>query len=132
MFDSVMQEIAVLKRLDHTNIIRLHEIIDDPDEDKIYLITDYLKCGSLQTQIDKDSLTSEKIRNYFRDLIAGLRYCHQCANVVHRDVKPENIMINEEGRAVLVDFGVSSHFEGGVDELLNSAGSYCYFAPELV
>ena len=95
--------------LDHSNIIRLHEIIDDPEEDKLYLVFDYLKCGSLENYINKkDGLDSYKMRRYFRDLIAALRYCHKCANVIHRDVKPENILINENDKAVLIDFGVSS------------------------
>ena len=44
---TVEKEIALLKNLDHTNVIKLHEILDDPTMDKLYLVTDYIKNGSL-------------------------------------------------------------------------------------
>ncbi len=70
--------------LNHSNVIKLHEIIDDPADDRLYLVTDYFKNGSLLDEInhayDMDTpLDIESIRSSFCDLIAALRYCHECA-----------------------------------------------------
>lgn len=100
-YDCVLEELKVLQRLQHPNIIWLHEIIDDPKKDKIFLVTEWQKKGSVASQIGKD------MRLYFIDMLKALHYCHVVAKVVHRDIKPDNIMINHNNEAVLIDFGVS-------------------------
>jgi [calcium/calmodulin-dependent protein kinase] kinase len=57
--------------------------------------------------MQKQSLTTENIRNYFRGLISAIEYCHEIAQVMHRDIKPENILVTENNEIKLADFGVS-------------------------
>lgn len=105
---------------DHPNIVTLYEIIDDPTHDKLYLVTELVKNGTLQSIImpSKDaSLTEEKIWKYFRQLIAALEYCHENARIIHRDIKPENILLDENDNIKLSDFGVSFIMENGSDEI---------------
>lgn len=52
-------------------------------------------------------LVIETARLYFIDMLKALFYCHKVADVIHRDIKPDNIMINHNNQAVLIDFGVS-------------------------
>ena len=72
------------------------------------------------------------MRRYIADLINALHYCHNVIGVIHRDIKPDNIMINHLDEAVLIDFGVSAIVEETDQDLMNSKmGSYMFFAPEL-
>lgn len=72
------------------------------------------------------------LRLYIHDILKALHYCHKIVNVIHRDIKPDNIMINHNDEAVLIDFGVSALVNGPEnDELNNALGSYLFFAPEM-
>lgn len=59
-------------------MLTLYEIIDDPNLEKLYIITDYIKTGNLASRIQK-GLTTNDIRHYFRGLIAAVEYCHDYA-----------------------------------------------------
>ena len=131
-YECVKEEQEVLKRLAHPNIIWLQEIIDDPKQNNIYLVTEYHSKGSLGDQLNKINeefeekciregrredikkmgLNQNHVRLYFIDMLKALHYCHKRMKIIHRDIKPENIGINHNGEAVLIDFGVSSSFEG--------------------
>jgi serine/threonine protein kinase len=67
-------------------------------------------------------------------MLKALYYCHNVINVFHRDIKPDNIMINHNNEAVLIDFGVRALMEGKSENDLknNMQGSYQFFAPELL
>lgn len=113
-------------------MLALHEIIDDASVEKVYLITELVKNGSLADKVNgKKPLTEEEIRSYFRDIFCALEYCHDCVGVIHRDIKPENILIDENNRAKLADFGVSHIMENDSDLLTTKAGSNFYFSPEI-
>jgi serine/threonine protein kinase len=64
-------------------------------------VTEWYSKGSLSSYIGKD------MRPYFKDMLKALYYCHNVAKVIHRDIKPDNIMLNHNNEAVLIDFGVS-------------------------
>ena len=71
-------------------------------------------------------------RLYFIDMIKALCYCHKIIKVIHRDIKPDNMMINHNNEAVLIDFGVSAIVEGQEDDTVKeNLGSYIFFAPEM-
>ena len=77
-------------------------------------------------------LKSNKVKDYIFDMIKALKYCHHVIGVVHRDIKPDNIMINHNDEAVLIDFGVSALIEEIDQNLLEGKmGSYLFFAPEM-
>lgn len=70
---------------------------------------------------------------YLIDMIKALHYCHRVIKVIHRDIKPDNIMINHNQEAVLIDFGVSALVDKENDDSLKSAmGTFIYFAPEML
>ena len=77
-------------------------------------------------------LKPSKIREYLVDMIKALHYCHKVIGVLHRDIKPDNIMVNHNDEAVLIDFGVSALVEETDQDLLErKMGSYMFFAPEM-
>jgi serine/threonine protein kinase len=154
-YDCVVEELKLLKRLKHPNVIWLHEIIDDQKKDHIYLVTEWLKKGTLGDLVAQKNkifeshnadakrddrlediktvgLAHNNIRFYFIDLLKALNYCHKVAKIIHRDIKPDNIGINHNGEAVLIDFGVSADVEHTTDDTLEeNMGSYMFFAPEM-
>lgn len=71
------------------------------------------------------------MRHIFRQLITALEYCHRVPKIVHRDIKPDNILIDAEGNVKLGDFGVSLLLpEEGNDVISSNAGSDKFFSPE--
>ena len=90
-------------------MFQLYEIIDDPKEDKLYIITEFVRNGTLEGRVNKkpEPLQMCDIRKYFLGLIHAIEYCHDCASVMHRDIKLENILIDENDQVKLADFGVS-------------------------
>ena len=65
-------------------------------------------------------------------MLKALHYCHKIIKVIHRDIKPDNIMINHNDEAVLIDFGVSALVDNQEnDKLKDSMGTYLYYAPEM-
>ena len=65
-------------------------------------------------------------------MLKALYYCHKVIKVIHRDIKPDNIMINHNLEAVLIDFGVSALFEkSSADLLAETNGTLMYYAPEM-
>ena len=65
---------------------------------------------------------------YFIDMLKALYYCHQIAHVIHRDIKPDNIMLNHNDEAILIDFGVSSQ---DAELIESNMGTYMLFSPEM-
>eukprot|EP01062_Namystynia_karyoxenos_P036447 TRINITY_DN26550_c0_g2_i1.p1 TRINITY_DN26550_c0_g2~~TRINITY_DN26550_c0_g2_i1.p1 ORF type:complete len:726 (+),score=145.16 TRINITY_DN26550_c0_g2_i1:102-2279(+) len=127
-------EIAIMKKLSHPRVIRLHEVIDDPTADKMYLIMDYVPGGQLLTMEPDGScepLPRDKVVRYSRDIASGLRYLHR-HHIVHRDIKPANILIDAQDSCVLCDFGVSAFMQKDGDDVIEGLEGTPYFlSPEL-
>uniref|UniRef100_A0A3Q2VTT9 calcium/calmodulin-dependent protein kinase n=1 Tax=Haplochromis burtoni TaxID=8153 RepID=A0A3Q2VTT9_HAPBU len=121
--ERVYQEIAILKKLDHVNIVKLVEVLDDPSEDNLHM-------GIPVMEVPTDSpLSEEQARLYFRDVILGIEYLHY-QKIVHRDIKPSNLLLGDDGHVKIADFGVSNQFEGNDALLSSTAGTPAFMAPE--
>jgi serine/threonine protein kinase len=121
----MMQEVSVMKKLTHKHIVALHECIDDPEADMVYLVMQYVPSGPIATLSDRGTcmpLPAETVGEYAHQLGTALRYMHR-RGVVHGDVKPDNILVDtRHGRkAYLADFGVSRTF-GALEETTDSPG----------
>ena len=130
----IKEEIAIMKKLNHDNLVGLIEVLDDPTEDSLYMVLEYCKKGVImKVGVDEkaDPYDEEACRCWFRDLILGIEYLH-AQGVVHRDIKPDNLLLTEDDVLKIVDFGVSEMFEKQSEMLTaKSAGSPAFLPPEL-
>jgi [calcium/calmodulin-dependent protein kinase] kinase len=130
----IKEEIAIMKKLNHTNLVSLIEVLDDPDEDSLYMVMEMCKKGVvMKVGLDErsDPYDNKCCRTWFRDLILGIEYLH-AQGVVHRDIKPDNCLLTEDDVLKIVDFGVSEMFEKDQEMLTaKSAGSPAFLPPEL-
>ncbi|RDW70165.1 calcium protein kinase BcCMK3 [Coleophoma crateriformis] len=130
----IKEEIAIMKKLNHPNLVSLIEVLDDPDEDSLYMVLEMCKKGVvMKVGLDEraDPYDAESCRCWFRDLILGIEYLH-AQGVVHRDIKPDNLLLTEDDVLKVVDFGVSEMFEKASEMMTaKSAGSPAFLPPEL-
>ncbi|CAF98517.1 unnamed protein product, partial [Tetraodon nigroviridis] len=126
--ERVYQEIAILKKLDHVNIVKLVEVLDDPAEDNLYMVFELMRKGPVMEVPTDEPLSEERARLYFRDVILGIEYLHY-QKIIHRDIKPSNLLLGDDGHVKIADFGVSNQFEGSDALLSSTAGTPAFMAP---
>ncbi|KAK0645944.1 kinase-like domain-containing protein [Cercophora newfieldiana] len=130
----IREEIAIMKKLNHENLVQLIEVLDDPDDDSLYMVLEMCKKGVVMkvgVHQTAEPYDEEKCRHYFRDLILGIEYLHS-QGVVHRDIKPDNLLITSGDVLKVVDFGVSEMFAKSSEmKTAKSAGSPAFLPPEL-
>ena len=125
----VTKEIHILKVLQHPHVVRLYEIIETNRQ--LYMIMEFASGGELFDYIvESQRLKESEAARFMRQLISGVEYIHS-RRAVHRDIKCENILLDEHRNIKIVDFGLSNFFKPG-DMLKTACGSPCYAAPEMV
>ncbi|CAH8482657.1 unnamed protein product [Schistosoma turkestanicum] len=124
----LFREVRLMKLLDHPNIVKLFEIIDN---DKIlYLVMEYASGGEVFDYLVAHGRMKEKeARAKFRQIVSAVQYCHQ-KHIIHRDLKAENLLLDADMNIKLADFGFSNEFSPGT-KLDTFCGSPPYAAPEL-
>jgi serine/threonine protein kinase len=124
-------EIDIMRLLSHPGIVQLREVVDDADV--LYLVMEYVDGGELQSYITKRGRLEEaEARRIFRQVVTAVAYCH-ARNVIHRDIKHKNILLDRNCNAKLIDFGLSNFSavdEGGLRSTF--CGTPAYAAPEMV
>lgn len=131
----IREEIAIMKKLNHPNLVQLIEVLDDPEEDSLFMVLEMCKKGVvMKVGVDDtaaEPYPEETCRYWFRDLILGVEYLH-AQGVVHRDIKPDNLLLTDDDVLKIVDFGVSEMFEKAEPmRTAKSAGSPAFLPPEL-
>ncbi|KAK3489435.1 uncharacterized protein B0T23DRAFT_321709 [Neurospora hispaniola] len=127
---AIEREVAILKLIQHPNIIKLHDIWENRQD--IYLVTEYVEKGDLFDFINwNGSLNEEEAIFYYRQIMSALEYCHSF-NICHRDLKPENILLKADGQIKIADFGMAALHQEPTHHLKTACGSPHYAAPELL
>uniref|UniRef100_K4A6J2 Protein kinase domain-containing protein n=1 Tax=Setaria italica TaxID=4555 RepID=K4A6J2_SETIT len=130
--ESLLSEVDILRRIRHPNVIALHDSIKD--HGRIYLILEYCRGGDLHGYLQRHKRVSETVAKHFiRQLASGLQMLRD-NNVVHRDLKPQNILLvenNENSLLKIADFGFAKFLQPfALAETL--CGSPLYMAPEVM
>lgn len=104
-----IREAQMIASMDHPGIVRVTDVFEE--NDTAYYVMENLPGGSLAEKVKKEGPLSEELaEKYIRQVAGALDYIHSL-NTVHLDVKPSNILLNAKGEAVLIDFGISKHYD---------------------
>ncbi|KAF3607241.1 hypothetical protein DY000_02049074 [Brassica cretica] len=128
----IIREIDAMRRLrDHPNILKIHEVM--ATKSKIYIVMELAVGGELFFKLlRRGHLPESAARRYFQQLASALQFSH-LHGVAHRDVKPQNLLLDKEGNLKVSDFGLSALPEHLRDGLLHTAcGTPAYTAPEII
>ena len=128
-----LREARVAAALDHPNIVPLFDFGEE--NGVLYLVMPYVSGGSLQDMLTRTPLPMSEVVAYGSQLTDALAYAHK-RNLVHRDVKPANILIHADGRLMLSDFGLAKILDSGLQHTAArnhpDAGTPEYMAPEQI
>ncbi|KAF5316620.1 hypothetical protein D9619_006678 [Psilocybe cf. subviscida] len=128
---AVEREIVVMKLIDHPNIMKLYDVWETSTS--LYLILEYVQGGELFDYLcSKGRRPLDEVVDYFQQIICAVDYCHRF-NIAHRDLKLENILIDQESNIKVADFGMATWQDNSRGKLLRtSCGSPHYAAPEII
>ncbi|MFL5243192.1 MAG: protein kinase domain-containing protein [Gemmataceae bacterium] len=128
------REARVVAALDHINIVRAYDV--DQDNNLHFLVMEYVDGASLQEMIKRGGVMDvTRAAHYMRQSAMGLQHAHETAGIVHRDIKPGNILVDRYGIVKILDMGLARFFHDDEDVLTkkydeNVLGTADYLAPE--
>lgn len=128
--DRILNEIKILSTLNHPNILKAFEVFED--EMNYYIVMERPTKGDLFKYIcSKGRLSTEEASFIYYQLVNAIQYLHK-NKIVHRDMKPENILLTNDMIVKIGDFGLSKYFKSKDVKLITNCGSPCYSAPEVL
>ncbi|KAK2461713.1 hypothetical protein APHAL10511_006176 [Amanita phalloides] len=129
---TAIREISLMKELKHVNVVRLHDVIHT--EAKLILIFEYCEQDLkkyMDQHGDRGALEPNTVRSFMYQLLKGTAFCHE-NQVLHRDLKPQNLLINRKGELKLGDFGLARAFGVPVNTFSNEVVTLWYRAPDVL
>ena len=128
--NKILYETNLMKRLNHPNITKILELFED--EEYILIIMEYINGGNLLSFVKKHRKVSEKTSKLlFKQIILGIKYIQE-QNIVHRDIKLENILIGLNNNIKICDFGIGRVLSSPDELLFDQCGTPMYIAPEIL
>ena len=136
--EAIKENFQLVTTLNHPNIAAYKQLEQDPENGDYYLIMEYVKGESLGRWIRQkrreNSLTFSKAQNIIHQVADALDYAHQC-QIIHRDIKPGNIMIDEQNRIKVLDFGLAAQIHTSMsrvnmEDTEKIVGTPPYMSPE--
>eukprot|EP00834_Sanchytrium_tribonematis_P001011 NODE_21_length_42443_cov_0.822808.p22 type:complete len:243 gc:universal NODE_21_length_42443_cov_0.822808:15076-14348(-) len=127
--DNIIQERRLLEEVEFPLVVNLRFAFQD--DENLFMVLDLMLGGDIRFHIDRQgSLKEDVVQFYTAEIALALNYLHS-HNVVHRDIKPDNVLLDEKGHAHLTDFNIAVYLKP--NKLLTSiAGSMAYMAPEIL
>jgi serine/threonine protein kinase len=125
--DTLQAEARRIARLSHERIVSVFDV--GIDGDTCFIVTEYVEGGSLATRLTQKNPSAGQVTDWITDVAEALEHAH-LNGVIHRDIKPGNILIDRKGRAKLADFGISRSTSRSVPETVASVGTLWYMSPE--
>lgn len=127
---SAIAEANMIKQLDHPSIVRIVDIIDEPDV--IYIIEDYIEGETLNTLLeDQGAQPQELVIEWAMQICEAFEYLHtRKPPIIYRDMKPSNVMVRPDGNIKIIDFGIAREYKEQSSADTVSLGTKGYAAPE--
>lgn len=125
---AVYAEVNIMKELRHPFIIEFKNFIEC--EEKVFIVMEFCPGGELASYFTREKFSEEWAKFFFCEILAALEYLH-CRNIVYRDLKPENVMLDCEGHIKLIDFGLSKQLSSKHEYTFSFCGSSKYLSPEM-
>jgi len=127
---TAIREIALLKELQHPNIVRIHDVIHT--NKKLILVFEFIDYDlkKFLQSFDK-GIDIKVVKSLLYQLVRGIAHCHQM-RVLHRDLKPQNLLVSKEGVLKLADFGLARAFGIPVKNYTNEVVTLWYRAPDIL
>ena len=125
-----IREISILKQLRHPNIVYLIDLIHG--EKKLYLVFEYMDHDLKKfLDINNGPLTPELVKSYLFQILIAINFCHS-KRILHRDLKPQNLLIDKDGIIKVADFGLARSFGVPIKTLTHEILTLWYRAPEIL
>ena len=125
-----IREISILKQLRHPNIVYLIDLIHG--EKKLYLVFEYMDHDLKRfLDINNGPLTPELVKSYLFQILIAINFCHS-KRILHRDLKPQNLLIDKDGIIKVADFGLARSFGVPIKTLTHEILTLWYRAPEIL
>ena len=125
---ALRSELAILQSLDHPNIILMLDCFETAKD--VVLVTEYAHGELFQILLDDKALPEGVVQSVARQLVAALHYLHS-HRIVHRDMKPQNVLVGSGGTVKLADFGFARQMSASTIMLTSIKGTPLYLAPEI-
>jgi negative regulator of PHO system len=129
---TAIREISLMKELKHENIVTLYDVIHT--ENKLNLVFEYMDKDLkkfMDSHGNKGALETKQVKAFMYQLLKGIMFCHD-NRVLHRDLKPQNLLINTKGQLKLADFGLARAFGIPVNTFSNEVVTLWYRAPDVL
>ncbi|KGB76674.1 CMGC/CDK/CDK5 protein kinase [Cryptococcus deuterogattii 99/473] len=129
---TAIREISLMKELKHVNIVRLYDVVHT--ESKLILIFEYCEQDLkryMDIHGDRGALDLNTVKSFTHQLLQGIAFCHD-HRVLHRDLKPQNLLINKRGELKIGDFGLARAFGVPVNTFSNEVVTLWYRAPDVL
>lgn len=127
---TAIREISLIKECEHPNIIKLKQIILEGDS--LNLIFEYLDYDLRKfLELNSDALPLKLVKNFLFQILNAISYCHS-QRILHRDLKPQNLLINHENLVKLADFGLARTFSLPLRTYTHEVITLWYRAPEIL
>ncbi|MGK5632013.1 protein kinase domain-containing protein [Streptomyces sp. URMC 123] len=128
-----LREARATARIDHPNVVRVYDVVEVREDGRLWIVMEFVAARSLEQVLTQDGPVSPReAARYGLGLVAALREVH-AVGVLHRDIKPGNVLIDTRGRVVLTDFGIAAVRDAAALTMAGMlVGSPDYMAPERI
>jgi serine/threonine protein kinase len=129
MPSTALREISLLKELQHPNVVGLGDVVQDGA--RLYLIFEFMDKDLKRHTDEVGPLPTQQITSFSYQLVKGLSFCHS-RGVMHRDLKPQNLLVTSQGRLKIADFGLARAFCPPIRPLTHEVVTLWYRPPEIL
>jgi cyclin-dependent kinase 2 len=129
---TAIREISLLKELDHLNIVKLLDIIHT--DNKLFLVFEFLNQDLkkyMELYQNRNGMPLNLVKSYLFQMLQGIAYCHT-HRILHRDLKPQNLLLSTDGLIKLADFGLARAFGVPIRTFTHEVVTLWYRAPEIL